>query len=280
MGWWSGHKVIDPSELEGRFAVEDGMAFMDAVVSEEVSDEGVALLERVRSVMDQLPDREADFIDLYYFRHLKQTDIASIFGVSQPTVCYRLQRAAARIQFLLSLPAITPEEMDATLDTLLTDPLDKQIMKRMLSTTCQSVVAKEVGKTQGLVRHRFIRTIKAMRTLLRGAVNCTTVAQEIRENPNHHLSARRALTKFLGDATDAEVLILQARGRHPGEIADMLEIGVDEVRMRLDAVEDRLEFALSLQPYIETFQAVSDNLNILREVQRSEWDVGVRRVLA
>ena len=28
-GWWSGHKVVDPSELESRFSMEDGLGFLD-----------------------------------------------------------------------------------------------------------------------------------------------------------------------------------------------------------------------------------------------------------
>lgn len=158
-GWWSGHKIIDPVELESRFAVEDGMGFLDAVVNEEVTEEGVKLLERVREVMDKLPPREADFVELYYFKKLKQTDIAEIFGVSQPTVCYRLQRAVARIQFLLAVPDASTDELDAVMRNILTDPLDVRIMVLMYETTCQSEVAKQLGVSQGLVRHRFIRSI-------------------------------------------------------------------------------------------------------------------------
>ena len=163
-GWWSGHKLIESFELESRFSNEDGMAFMDAVVHEGVSEEGTVQIERVRSVMSQLPPREADFIELYYFRQIKQTDIAAIFGVSQPTVCYRLQRAAARIQFLLSLPDLLPEDVEKDVQVLLDDPIDVQIMVLMQQTTCQSEVAKQLGVSQGFVRHRFIRSLSKMRT--------------------------------------------------------------------------------------------------------------------
>lgn len=161
--WWSGHKILDPSELEARFAVEDGMAFMDSVVHEGMSDEGSIKMERVRAVLDQIPPREADFIDLYYFKNIKQTDIATIFGVSQPTVCYRLQRAASRIQFLLSLPDLDAVTIEKDVATLLDDPTDVKIMVGMFLTTCQSEVAKQLGVTQGFVRHRFIRSIAKMK---------------------------------------------------------------------------------------------------------------------
>lgn len=163
MSWWSGHKILDPTELEARYAVEDGMAFLDTLVSEELSEEGTAQLERVRSVLDQLPPREADFIDLYYFRSIKQTDIAQIFGVSQPTVCYRLQRAADRVRFLLSLPKYDAKEIEAQVSPILSDPVDVRIMVLMHETTCQSEVAKRLDVSQGFVRHRFIRSIEKLR---------------------------------------------------------------------------------------------------------------------
>lgn len=163
-GWWSGHKVVDPSDIETRFSNENGMAYLD-VGTEEVSEEGQFQIERVRGVLDLLPPREADFVELYYFRRLRQTDIATIFGVSQPTVCYRLQRAAARIHFLLSLPEITPEEVREAVEPVLVDPVDVRIMLLMQQTTCQSEVAKQIGVSQGFVRHRFIRSIGKLRNI-------------------------------------------------------------------------------------------------------------------
>lgn len=161
-GYWSGHKVLDPAELESRFAVEDGLGFLDVTGNECISEENVERLERVREILDQLPPREADFVDLYFFRHMKQTDIARIFSVSQPTVCYRLQRAASRIKFLLSLPRVDTVDMRKALSGFLPDPLDVQIMSLMYETTCQSEVAKRLNVSQGLVRHRFIRSIEWM----------------------------------------------------------------------------------------------------------------------
>lgn len=159
---WSGHQMVNPIDIETRFSNEDSIAHMEAVFTEP-SDESMAKRERVRGLLDQLPAREADFVDLYFFRHLNQTDIAGIFGVSQPTVCYRLKRAISRIQFLLELPAITRPELEDAMTGFLPDPLDAQIMVLMWETTCQSEVAKRLGVTQGLVRHRFIRAVKRMR---------------------------------------------------------------------------------------------------------------------
>lgn len=162
-GWRSGHKILDPVDLEARYSVEDGMAYLDTIVNEEVTEEGSRKLERVRAVLSQIPAREADFLDLYYFHRVKQTDIAAMFGVSQPTVCYRLQRAAARLQFLMLLPDINLDEIKKTLVRVLSDVVDVQIMVGMLETTCQSEVAKRLNVSQGFVRHRFLRSIAKLR---------------------------------------------------------------------------------------------------------------------
>jgi len=159
---WPGHQVIDPVELSSRFSVQDSMAHMDSVFSAP-SEESQEKMERIKAILDNLPARESDFVKLYYFRHMKQTAIAELYGVSQPTVCYRLQRATARIMFLLHLPDVTEAELEEVLGEFLDDPKDVRIMVLMFETTCQSAVAKRLGESQGLVRHRFIRSLRRMK---------------------------------------------------------------------------------------------------------------------
>jgi len=149
-------------DIETRFSNEDSISQLASIFTEP-TEESLEKVERIRNMLDLLPPREADFVDLYYFRQINQTDIATIFGVSQPTVCYRLKRATSRIQFLLQLSPITRPELEEAVHNFLSDPLDAQIMILMWETTCQSEVAKRLGVTQGLVRHRFIRGVKRMR---------------------------------------------------------------------------------------------------------------------
>lgn len=159
---WTDCRSVDPSELEARYSVDDLLEFIESTASDEPSEEALRSLERIREIMEQLPPREADFVDLYFFRHLKQTDIARIFHVSQPTVCYRLQRATMRIQFMLGLPDVTVEDIREAMADFLDDPKDVDIMVLMYQTTCQSEVAKRLNVTQGLVRHRFMRAVQRM----------------------------------------------------------------------------------------------------------------------
>jgi len=154
----------NPQSLELRFSEEDGLAYMDSIFNEPDEDD-MAQIDRVRAVVDNLPLREADFVDLYYFKKLKQTDIAVIFGVSQPTVCYRLARAADRIRFLLSVPHVEEDSLVKDMEGFLSDPIDVRIMVLMWRTTCQSEVAKQLRVSQGLVRHRFLRSLNRMRSV-------------------------------------------------------------------------------------------------------------------
>jgi predicted transcriptional regulator len=182
--WWSGHRVVDPTDIENRYSTEMGMLYLETLGSEELSDEALAQLERVRAVLDQLPTREADFVDLYYFKKLKQTEIATIFAVSQPTVCYRLQRAALRIQFLLSLPVYTEDRIRSLVAPLLKDDIDTNIMVLMHRTTCQSEAAKVLNVTQGFVRHRYIRSLNKMRVAGPELEELVRVYDMISENLN------------------------------------------------------------------------------------------------
>jgi DNA-directed RNA polymerase specialized sigma24 family protein len=153
--------MTDPTELASRFSIEDGMAYLGSIF-EEPSEEDLRRIEQVKEILELLPACEADFVDLYFFRGLKQTEIAAIFRVSQPTVCYRLQRATARIQYLLQRPEVDPLSLQTDMKAFLSDPLDAEIMILMYETTCQSEVAKRLGVSQGLVRHRFIRSLRKM----------------------------------------------------------------------------------------------------------------------
>lgn len=160
MSSWFGY-MSDPLAIETRFSLEDSLSYMDMIFSEP-SKEDLKKIDDIRGILDKLPPREADFVDLYYFRHLKQTDIATIFKVSQPTVCYRLQRATMRIRFLLDLPELSIKKLKKDLKGFLTDSIDVDIMVAMYKTCCQSDVAKNLNVSQGFVRHRFIRTIDRM----------------------------------------------------------------------------------------------------------------------
>ncbi len=141
---------------------EDDVISNFASIFTDPDEDDLRMMDKVQELMDQIPPIEADFVRLYFFLHVKQTDIAEIFGVSQPTVCYRLKRAIRRIKYLLEVPRLDPEALREGVSGFLSDPLDVQILILMYETTCQSETAKRLGVTQGLVRHRFFRSIERM----------------------------------------------------------------------------------------------------------------------
>jgi DNA-directed RNA polymerase specialized sigma24 family protein len=181
--YWNGLRVMDPNDMERFFSEEQTLGHIDITGSEVLSEESEAQIEVVRGVLDRLPPREADFVELYFFKKVRQTTIAAMFNVSQPTICYRLQRAAARIKYLLSLPELEAGELERAMRGVLSDEMDVKIMVGMVETTCQSEVAKGLGVSQGLVRHRFFRTLNRLKDL-EGMEKYVTVFQTVADNLN------------------------------------------------------------------------------------------------
>ena len=189
--YWCGHKILDPSDIERQFSNEDGLAFLDVSTNEYLSTERSEQLGQVRTVLGDIPAREADFVELYFFQKVRQTSIASIFNVSQPTVCYRLQRAAARIKYLLDIPPYDPHRIERDLSGVLGDPIDVRIMLGMIKTTCQSEVAKDMGVTQGFVRHRYLRSVSSLERVT-GMSNYVDLFNHVSGNLNILREVQRA----------------------------------------------------------------------------------------
>ena len=168
---------IDPVQLANRFSYpppDDLLEFMDpSHLPDDPSDlfdsdgEGgndYDYAERIEPLLARIPEREADLIDLYFLHLKRQADIASIFGVTQAAVSYRLARGLERIKFLLSIPQVTEEQLRADLAAVFENQIDVDILAGMWTTTCQSEVANRLGLTQGRVRHRFFRAVEVLET--------------------------------------------------------------------------------------------------------------------
>jgi len=161
-------KSMDYFELESRFSTEQGL-------SQKYQDmkESNVNYEEMRPFLSRLPDREVDLIELYYNHGKNQKDIAHMFGVTQGAVSSRLSRARTRLKFLSVLPKISEEEIDGSLNKYF-DPMELEIIKYMMKTTCQSKTANLLNQKFGLVdekkrmtqvkvRHRFEKCIALLR---------------------------------------------------------------------------------------------------------------------
>lgn len=157
---------VDPAELANRFAspaplIDDPIEEVDEARVESILT-SLHFETQVRPLLDRIPEREADLIELYYIKKKRQADIAEIFDVTQAAISYRLDRGLQRIKFLLSIPQITEEEMRDNLPFVPLKPIDVDILVGMWKTTCQSEVATQLGLTQGRVRHRFFGAVKLL----------------------------------------------------------------------------------------------------------------------
>lgn len=117
---------------------------------------------RIKPLLDRLPPREADLIELYYGKRKRQTDLAAIFNVTQAAISYRLDRGIQRIRFLLSVPELSDPKIRKDLSRLF-EPTDVNVLVGMWQTTCQSEVASRLGLTQARVRHRFFRSVERLK---------------------------------------------------------------------------------------------------------------------
>ena len=177
---------LDPGFDNLMFESEEEEAFSAAELEELESEmrqllETMSYQEAVAPLLDKIPEREADIIELYFLLSKRQADIATIFGITQAAVSYRLGRGLMRIKFLLDLPPVTREQMIADLSEsfpgvpmlpseLEDDPeadlhIDVRILVHMWETTCQSEVAKTLNLTQGRVRHRFFKAVDKLKEL-------------------------------------------------------------------------------------------------------------------
>lgn len=160
---WYSHVFMDPSDMEKFFSSDRGLHEIYGDIPEDKEEVNNEHLSQIKKVLHRIPPREADFVELYYFHEVKQAAIAELFGVSQPTICYRLQRASKRIKYLIELPEYENKKLFKFLNMVLSDPVDIEIMKLMLMTTCQSEVARSLNASQGFVRHRFYRSLKKIK---------------------------------------------------------------------------------------------------------------------
>jgi len=173
----SGYVIpIDPSELAARFADSYDPRYDDEddELDELGEGEGVSNEDlegffsdldyesKIAPLLDRIPEREADLIDLYFIQDKRQADIAAIFNVTQAAISYRLVRGIKRIKFLLSIPHVTEEDLRADLPDVFPQTIDVDILVGMWGTTCQSEVASRLGLTQGRVRHRFFKAVKTL----------------------------------------------------------------------------------------------------------------------
>lgn len=113
-----------------------------------------------------LSQADRELLNLHYVQKIKQVELATRFGITQPAVNYRIKQAFCRLRFLETLPRVTEEELLKELPEALKDengildPNDVHLMLEMWRTPCQSKVARTLGLSASFFRHHFFRSVK------------------------------------------------------------------------------------------------------------------------
>jgi predicted transcriptional regulator len=245
---------IDPSDIASRFSTEDTLDPIHGMSE----DWFLPRIDKVCSVLDKLPDREKDLINLYFFKNKKQTDIAEIFGLTQAAVSYRLKRALERIRFLVEMPNLSGNDIYLILEKCFPNEMDVSIFAEMFFSTCQSDVAERLGVTQGRVRHRYIKNLRHL-----GFVYLDQLYSWV-----------DSLESLVVDTKDVR------------ERLDLMTVGVQHMKDKdleqrllqtvvyleeLDLDDETAGNILTLAALYRVFVRIRYNFNILREVKLPKW---------
>lgn len=283
------HIVIqDPNTLSGRFSTSQ--SFTNFVNYEELDnfidrhfspDEEQDLALQVESgspsidygsiekYLERIPSRESDLIKLYFKDRMKQEQIAKLFRITQAAVSYRLHRGIKRIQFLRTIPELDFSSFSDDLKGKFT-PQDLEILWRMYLTTCQSEIAKQMGLTQGRVRHRFFRALTHLKNMIK---------EELKDKHNYY----HMLLKHGKKNLDRDDLISALRMSgikvdddiSETELFDAQEKWYQIAQAELSKADDALRTAVSQSRYGKywtVFYAISDkHFNILHEVSLPQF---------
>ena len=248
---------MDPQEISSRFSNEEVITPFDEVFEYGWKEDH---LEKIRLFLPRLPDKEADFLELYYFHDKKQTEIAIIFELTQAAVSYRIKRALERLRFLMDMPEWTKEQIheDLKSDFVLVDIM---IFQEMFETTCQSEVATRLKISQGKVRHRFLNALQQIALkVLNFAVG--------EKNP-------------FPEDLDIIVNLKDKSECDPDLFCDACQEII--FRWHKAMTQNSEEFDTTFQKwcqYFVVFQKIRKNFNILREVELPKWHEKANRTLA
>lgn len=122
--------------------------------------------EQLEPLLQQLPPKEADFLELTWRHKKKQQEIADMFGCTQAAVSYRITRALERLQFLAQLPKLTEDQIRHLLaQAKFAKPHDQEILLLYCQLSCQAEVGRQLGIAQATVRSRVVACTRRLARL-------------------------------------------------------------------------------------------------------------------
>jgi hypothetical protein len=121
--------------------------------------------ETIRAVIDhmsRISPVEADMVELHLIHGLSQAYLGKIFGYTQPNVHYRVTRGLNRLRIYSQIKLFEEEELKKRLSGFFTDKKDVEVLILLYLFSSQSHVARLIGDTQGKVRYRYLKCLKAL----------------------------------------------------------------------------------------------------------------------
>lgn len=275
----SGYVIpVDPAELASRFASsardanDEEAEYLDPDrLAENVPDDAVAEFfadsdyeSRIAPLLDRIPEREADLIFLYFIQRKRQLDIATIFGITQAAVSYRLERGLQRIRFLLSIPQVTEEDLRTDLPHVF--PMELPCPR------CRPGKAKaiwnDVGENAGDSGPKSVAPKSKPGKAKKSAKSAPP--PPVPGQPCSVCADSQAIL------IDVAILVGMWATTCQSEVATMLNLTQGRVRHRFFRAVERLQKASEaderFKPYYAIFSAISNkNFNVLREVKLPQW---------
>jgi DNA-directed RNA polymerase specialized sigma24 family protein len=137
--------------------------------------------ERLQRLIARLSVREQAVVSMQ-LSGLKQRDIASILGLTQPTVSYVVTSARKKMRLMATWEGVELSSRDvrSDLDTYFT-PTEVDVLVSIFETTCHSETARLMRLSQRRVHELHIRALEKMRSLA-GLARAARVFGWLRDN--------------------------------------------------------------------------------------------------
>lgn len=249
---------LDPVEISSRFSTDKSFEPLPEMDEKWKGER----LDQIQDVLEYLPEIEADYIRLYYFRDKKQVDIAKIFDVTQAAVSYRIKRGEERLRFILDMPDLNKYEVYDYLKEDMSDQ-NAKIFQEMYQTSCQTEVADRLDLGQGCVRHRFLNNLRDLGNNLIERFESFLDENDEKTRPSDLDHVDTELSRLNGQKGDMEDEDFENR---LFKIIDVLEALEDNEEEEIE-MDDVLDYASIYRVFVR----IRYNFNILREVELPKW---------
>lgn len=127
-----------------------------------VSDDQIDKIQSILEHMSKVSPVEADMVELHLLHGLSQAYLGKIFGYTQPNVHYRVNRGLERLRVYAQITIFEEAELRDRLSGFFIDKKDIEVLVLLYIYSSQSHVARLLGDTQGKIRYRHLKCLKAM----------------------------------------------------------------------------------------------------------------------